>query len=500
MKPVHGNDWSALVPPASARWTPTRRVSICIPARNPSNLRRVLHALALQTYPCALMEVVIADDGSDPPITVTGDHPFPVSVVPLQRTLAFGAGRGRNAAARRASGDLLVFLDADIVPERQVIASYARWFVDRSDVMAMGLCRFADMRELTDEEFGQLVGEDGLGAYFNGKEVDNQEWRENTLRRTNDLRIEAVDAFRIVIGATFAITAAQYWAVGGFRELGIRGIEDTEFGYRVHANGAVMVFDRDVVHWHQGRRNMNLDHKQKIRHEREPYVERLLPVQSFRRHPPDPLDRPVHTVPHTVVHAAGDAARLADLRGRVDPDHVVVRADEVAQAPDGMPFVASFCDVWLPADVAISKNSIRLLANELECRKVGTVLIHAPSGDVLVAMRTRVHRRVCNDAGLKLDMGANSDLVAAAAAAGFGVWHMAASAAEITWGGDVPDIDVRHGDATPPAGRLTSLLRAPQRATDRLVGPRSRAATSGAQKLRSRVVQLIEAFLRKLAS
>ena len=350
MKPVHGNDWSALVPPASARWTPTRRVSICIPARNPSNLRRVLDALALQTYPSALMEVVIADDGSDPPITATGDYPFPVSVVPLQRTLAFGAGRGRNAAARRAAGDLLVFLDADIVPERQVIASYARWFVDRSDVMAMGLCRFADMAQLTDEEFAQLVAEDGLGAHFIGKEVDNQEWRENTLRRTNDLRIEAVDAFRIVIGATFAITAAQYWAAGGFRELGIRGIEDTEFGYRVHASGAVMVFDRDAIHWHQGRRNMTLDRTQKIRHERQAYVERLLPVQGFRRKPPHPLDRPVHTVPQTVVHAVGDAARLNDLRGRVDTDHVVVGADDVAQAPDGMPFVASFCDIWLPAE------------------------------------------------------------------------------------------------------------------------------------------------------
>ena len=159
----------------------------------------------------------------------------------------------------RASGDLLMFLDADIVPERQVVASYARWFVERSDVMAMGLCRFADMEELTDQEFRRLVAEDSLGAHFDGNEIDDQEWREKTFRRTDDLRIEAVDAFRIVIGATFAVTAAQYWAVGGFRELGIRGIEDTEFGYRVHANGAVMVLDRDAVHWHQGRRNMNLD-------------------------------------------------------------------------------------------------------------------------------------------------------------------------------------------------------------------------------------------------
>ena len=42
MNPVHGNDWLALVPSADASWTPTRRMSICIPAHNPSNLRRVL--------------------------------------------------------------------------------------------------------------------------------------------------------------------------------------------------------------------------------------------------------------------------------------------------------------------------------------------------------------------------------------------------------------------------------------------------------------------------
>ena len=458
MKPVHGNDWSALVPPAGTRWTPSLRVSICIPARNPSNLRRVLDALALQTYPSALMEVVIADDGSDPPITATGDYPFPVSVMRLQRTLTFGAGRGRNAAAGRASGDLLMFLDADVVPERQVIASYARWFVDRSDVMAMGLCRFADMKDLTDEEFCRLVATDGLGGHFAGREIDHQEWRENTLRSTDDLRIEAIDAFRIVIGATFAITAAQYWAVGGFRELGIRGIEDTEFGYRVHANGAVMVFDRDALHWHQGRRNMNLDRKEQIRRIRKPYVERLLPVPGFRGKAPDPLDRPVHTVPRTVVHAGGDAERLNDLRGRVDPDHVVVGANEVAQAPDGMPFVASFCDVWLPAAATISESTIRLITRELEDRDVGTILIHGPSGSVLVAMRTRVHRRVCNDAGLRPDAGPAPELVSAAVAA-FGVWHMAASAAEITW-------NAPQGDATPPAGPLATL-RAPELAAPR---------------------------------
>jgi glycosyltransferase involved in cell wall biosynthesis len=457
MKPVRGNDWSALVPPVDARWTPTRRVSICIPAHNPSSLRRVLDALALQTYPCALMEVVIADDGSDRPITVANGYPFPVSIVRLERTLAFGAGRGRNAAARRATGDLLVFLDADVVPERQVIASYARWFVDRPDVMAMGICRFADMEELADEEFGQLVAEDGLGAHFEGKDVDSQEWRENTFRRTDDLRIEAVDAFRIVVGATFAITAAHYWAAGGFRELGIRGIEDTEFGYRVHANGAVLVLDRDAVHWHQGRRNMTLDRRKSIRHERRPYLERLIPVQGFRREPPHhPHDRAVHTVPRAVVHAGGDPERLNHLRGCVDHDHVVVGEGEVAQAVDGMPFAASFCDIWLPAEAAISERSIRIITRELEHRGVGVIMIHAPSGAVLVAMRTRVHRRACHDTGSRPEAGPKPALVSAAVAA-FEVWHMAASTAEITWSdgkGDAEQPNQERTQAQEPIGQL----------------------------------------------
>ena len=208
------------------------------------------------------------------------------------------------------------------------------------------------MDELTDDEFGHLVAEDGLSRHFEGQEVDDQEWRENMLRRTADLRIEAADAFRIVIGATFAITAAQYWAAGGFRELGIRGIEDTEFGYRVHANGAVMVLDRDAVHWHQGRRTMNL-RPHAADPSRAPAVRRATVAGAWLSQAGTRPARPAGT--HRAAYGrprVGDAERLNDLRGRVDPDHLVVGADEVAQAPDGMPFVASFCDIWLPAEAA----------------------------------------------------------------------------------------------------------------------------------------------------
>ena len=55
-----------------------------------------------------------------------------------------------------------------------------------------------------------------------------------------------------------------------------------------------MVLDRDAVHWHQGRRNMNLERKKQIRLDRRPYVERLLPVQGFRKEVPIPRSSGAH--------------------------------------------------------------------------------------------------------------------------------------------------------------------------------------------------------------
>ena len=39
--------------------------------------------------------------------------------------------------------------------------------------------------------------------------------------------------------------------LGGLRELGMRGIEDTEFGFRAHTAGALHILDRQAELWHQ---------------------------------------------------------------------------------------------------------------------------------------------------------------------------------------------------------------------------------------------------------
>ena len=116
---VPGNEWGRLRPPPGATWTPHRRVSVCIPARaTGQTLRRTLSALALQTYPADLIEVIVADDSSAPPLDVSEfDVPFTVTVL-RQDVDGFAAGRARALAASAAAGEVLVFLDGGVVPSR----------------------------------------------------------------------------------------------------------------------------------------------------------------------------------------------------------------------------------------------------------------------------------------------------------------------------------------------------------------------------------------------
>ena len=93
---IFRNDWSVLQPPEIGAWTPTRTVSVVIPAYNcQESLNLTLAALAHQTYPAELLEVVIADDTSEPPIELPKIRPANCRIV---RVADHSAGWGRANA------------------------------------------------------------------------------------------------------------------------------------------------------------------------------------------------------------------------------------------------------------------------------------------------------------------------------------------------------------------------------------------------------------------
>ncbi len=86
---------------------PDPALSVIIPTRNrPAHLRRCVASVLAQTF--TDLEVVVVDDGSDPPLDVTLDK-----TTVLRQAVRVHACRARNLAVAAARGRLLVCLDDD---------------------------------------------------------------------------------------------------------------------------------------------------------------------------------------------------------------------------------------------------------------------------------------------------------------------------------------------------------------------------------------------------
>ncbi|MDE0195488.1 MAG: glycosyltransferase, partial [bacterium] len=76
---MRGNDWRSLPVAPVEFFEPDMVVTVVIPYfEAPEALARTLAGLEGQTYPRELFEVVVVDDGSDPPLEL--DQPTPLRV------------------------------------------------------------------------------------------------------------------------------------------------------------------------------------------------------------------------------------------------------------------------------------------------------------------------------------------------------------------------------------------------------------------------------------
>lgn len=114
-------------------------VSVIVSAyQAPETLQWVLRGLRRQTVLPA--EVLVADDGSNPPLdaavrAIAADLPFPVIHV-WQPDEGFRAARSRNNAIFMASGSILGFLDQDTIPHASWLAAHLSALRPRSVCLA----------------------------------------------------------------------------------------------------------------------------------------------------------------------------------------------------------------------------------------------------------------------------------------------------------------------------------------------------------------------------
>ncbi|MEZ5246159.1 MAG: glycosyltransferase [Acidimicrobiales bacterium] len=397
MSAVVGNRWDTLPVLSAVDAVPTRRVSVCIPARDPGvALDRTLAGLRSQRYPSALLEVVISDDASASPIEVDATG-LDLVVDRRDGRDGFGAAAARNRAAEIATGDVLVFLDADVVPSPDFVAAMARWFDQTDDAVVLGAMRFVDLDGIGADEVGRLLLDGGWDDLVRSRRIPGQDWRAGYVAESRGLTVDEVDLFRVVTGAALAVHPDRFNEVGGFCEVPIRGIEDTELGYRLMANGGILVPDATALVWHQGRPTLRGSAARRNRRERQSTTERLLPVGGFRG-PAPVADRGESIAERACVRVVDDgdgtAASVIERIRRVGGTDVSVAAVPAIEPRGG--FTPAFAQVWCSPRYAWGPGTLLRLIDELADPEVGRVRVPDPDGGFAVDAYTT--RALCRAA------------------------------------------------------------------------------------------------------
>lgn len=280
---IRRNDYSVLSPPALGQWEPTLSVSVVIPAHNHQDkLDLVLAALAAQTYPDHLTEVVIIDDASNPPLILPPITPKNTRLITPDPG-GWGSAHAVNTGAAHTDGTVILRLDADMLTFKHHIEAHMRWHHQCDYAAVIGHKRFVDHTPgtHTPQHTHNTVQENKAQTLFAGKPQERQ-WIEGVIESTDGLRTaDCSEAYRVFVGASGSIHRSLFNTAGGMDSTMALG-GDTEFGYRLAQAGAVFIPDDTTSSWHLGRSQMQSHREAGIRY-RTPFVANRVPGFARRR-------------------------------------------------------------------------------------------------------------------------------------------------------------------------------------------------------------------------
>lgn len=291
----------------------------------PRELALVLAGLSAQTDP--RFDVVIADDGSDPPASATvealrGDLPFAVSCV-WQEDAGFRKMRAQNLAALRSDAELLVFLDGDCIPYRDLVAVYRRRM--RPGEFGVGGYIF-----LGEEETRRLTPEAVRRGAHERRLDPATWWRLHTAHLRNRLYAIPLHPQRPnrprIRGGNFGVARDLFERVDGFDEVFAGyGKEDSELRNRMRNAGA-----RGISLWTRAR----LCHVSRRVYAAipRPPTPRDLYEESFRR-----VRARVGLSSHRAGGAGADGANAAGRADRTDGAAPPGVAERAGSAKAGAP-------------------------------------------------------------------------------------------------------------------------------------------------------------------
>ncbi len=195
-------------------------ISVIVPVYNGGKfLSECLDALYASDY--TAFEVTVVDDGSTDDSAEISRAKGAVVLSTVRRQS--GPAAARNLAAEKAHGDILLFVDADVVVKTDTIAKVAAVFQNRPDISAL------------------------FGSY------DDAPGERNFLSQYRNLLHHFIHQNSNPEASTFwaglgAVRREVFTAVGGFdcERFAIPSIEDIELGARMRSAGHRILLDKEI--------------------------------------------------------------------------------------------------------------------------------------------------------------------------------------------------------------------------------------------------------------
>ena len=206
-----------------------------VPTHGRSGLvRETLESLARQTVDSGTFEVIVVMDGPDPATRELLESDPPIGCRLVENPSTLGPGVARNRGAQVAEGQLLVFLDDDMVAAPGLVAAHMTARRAESPVVTIGSIALTTGRR-----------PDGFTRYF------EQTWSRRYRQFGDGSRIPG---WRDCYGGNLGVPRDLFLEVGGF-DPELPRSHDVELGYRLAQAGATFAFVSEAESTERGERS-----------------------------------------------------------------------------------------------------------------------------------------------------------------------------------------------------------------------------------------------------
>lgn len=198
------------------------KISVIVPAYNAQKtIHQSIEALLAQEYPKEHYEVIIIDDGSSDG-TADVVKAYPVKYLHQRNQ---GPATARNAGAREAQGEIILFTDSDCVPFANWIAEMVKPFENKEVVAVKGA--YKNKQKSMVARFAQLEFEERFEMLKKAESIDMVDTYSAGYRKDIFLQMGGFDPY-----------------------FPVANNEDTELSYRMSKLGYKMIFNPDAIVYH----------------------------------------------------------------------------------------------------------------------------------------------------------------------------------------------------------------------------------------------------------